>query len=105
MKAKDHSGAESTFDGVALINILQLAGVKCGDGLRGKSLALYLVVEASDGYRAVFALPEWTRSTMIALCFSQTGKMVQSSVPRRVRFASLFPVKRDRLVGCGRSVL
>lgn len=26
--------------------------------MRGKSLALYLVVDAADGYRAVFALPE-----------------------------------------------
>ena len=58
MRAKDHGGTESTFEGVALIDILQLAGVKFGEGLRGKSLALYLVVEAADDYRAVFALPE-----------------------------------------------
>jgi hypothetical protein len=58
VRAKDHSGTESTFEGVALVDVLQLAGVKFGDGLRGKSLALYLVVEAADGYRAVFALPE-----------------------------------------------
>lgn len=56
--AKDHDGTESTFEGAALIDVLQLAGVKFGEGLRGKSLALYLVVEAADGYRAVFALPE-----------------------------------------------
>ena len=99
VKAKDHSGAESTFDGVALINILQLAGVKCGDGLRGKSLALYLVVEASDGYRAVFALPELDPATMIASFSSPTGGMAPGSAPRRGRFASLFPVKRDRRDG------
>jgi len=58
VRAKDHGGVESTFEGVALIDVLQLAGVKFGDGLRGKNLALYLVVEATDGYRAVFALPE-----------------------------------------------
>ena len=58
LKAKDHSGSEATFEGVALIDVLQLAGVRFGDGLRGKSLALYLVAEAADGYRAVFALPE-----------------------------------------------
>jgi len=56
--AKDHGAAESVFEGVALVDVLQLAGVKFGDGLRGKSLALYLVVEAADGYQAVFALPE-----------------------------------------------
>ena len=58
LRAKDHGGVESTFEGVTLVDVLQSAGVKFGDGLRGKSLALYLVVEASDGYRAVFALPE-----------------------------------------------
>lgn len=58
VQAKDHDGSESKFEGVALIDVLRLAGVKFGDGLRGKSLALYLVVEAADGYRAVFALPE-----------------------------------------------
>jgi len=58
VKATDHGGAEATFEGVALVDILQLAGVKFGEGLRGKNLALYLVVEAADDYRAVFALPE-----------------------------------------------
>jgi len=58
VKAKDHGGAEPTFEGVALFDVLEMAGVKFGEGLRGKNLALYLVVEASDGYRAVFALPE-----------------------------------------------
>ena len=58
LRAKDHSGKEAEFEGVPLIEVLKLAGVKFGEGLRGKSLELYLVVEASDGYRAVFVLPE-----------------------------------------------
>jgi DMSO/TMAO reductase YedYZ molybdopterin-dependent catalytic subunit len=58
VKARDHGGAEATFEGVALVDVLQLAGVKFGEGLKGKNLALYLVVEAADDYRAVFALPE-----------------------------------------------
>src|SRR5689334_23265656 len=58
VRAKDHSGKESTYEGTPLIEILQLAGVPLGESLRGKNLALYLVVEAADGYRAVFALPE-----------------------------------------------
>ena len=41
-----------------LIENLRLAGVPSGEGLRGKNLSLYLVAEATDGYRAVFALPE-----------------------------------------------
>jgi DMSO/TMAO reductase YedYZ molybdopterin-dependent catalytic subunit len=58
LRAKDHSGKEAEFEGVPLIEVLKLAGVKFGEGLRGKNLELYLVVEASDGYRAVYALPE-----------------------------------------------
>jgi DMSO/TMAO reductase YedYZ molybdopterin-dependent catalytic subunit len=58
VRAKDHSGKESAYEGVALIEILRLAGVPFGEGLRGKNLSLYLIVEAADGYRAVFALPE-----------------------------------------------
>ena len=56
--AKDHEGKEADYDGVAMVDVLKAAGVKFGQDMRGKALALYLVVEASDGYRAVFALPE-----------------------------------------------
>ena len=58
VKATDHSGKEATFEGVALVDLLKEAGAPVGQELRGPSLALYLVVEASDGYRAVYALPE-----------------------------------------------
>src|SRR5262245_23183794 len=58
VRAKDHDGKKSEYEGSPLIEVLKLAGVKFGEGLRGKNLALYLVVEASDGYRAVYALPE-----------------------------------------------
>lgn len=58
VRAKDHGGKESSYEGVAIVEILRLAGVPFGEGLRGKNLSLYLLVEAADGYRAVFALPE-----------------------------------------------
>jgi len=58
IKAKGHDGQDTEFEGVPVIEVLKLAGVKFGEDLRGKSLALYLLVEAADGYRAVFALPE-----------------------------------------------
>ena len=43
---------------IELGDVLKLAGVKFGEQLRGKDLALFLVVGAADGYHAVFALPE-----------------------------------------------
>ena len=58
VRAKDHAGKESAYEGVALIDVLKAAGLKFGPDLRGPALAAYLVVEAADGYRAVFALPE-----------------------------------------------
>jgi DMSO/TMAO reductase YedYZ molybdopterin-dependent catalytic subunit len=56
--AKDHDGKEAEYAGVPLVEVLKTAGVKFGQDLRGPALATYLVVEAADGYRAVFALPE-----------------------------------------------
>lgn len=58
IRAKDHDGNESEYEGSPLIEVLKLAGVKFGEGLKGKNLTFYLVVEASDGYRVVYALPE-----------------------------------------------
>ena len=56
--ARAHDGKESRFEGVALFDVLKKAGLPTGNELRGKAVALFLVVEAADGYRAVFALPE-----------------------------------------------
>jgi len=58
VKAKAHDGAESQYEGVALVEILAKAGVPFGKDLRGPAMLFYVVAEASDGYRAVFALPE-----------------------------------------------
>jgi len=41
-----------------LVEILAKAGVPFGKDLRGKAMVFYVVAEAADGYRAVFALPE-----------------------------------------------
>jgi DMSO/TMAO reductase YedYZ molybdopterin-dependent catalytic subunit len=57
-RAHDRDGTEATFAGVALVDLLRLTGVPLGTELRGSHMALYLLVEAADGYRVVFALPE-----------------------------------------------
>ena len=59
------------------MEILRLAGVEFGEKLRGKCLALFLVVDAVDGYRAVFALPELDPAftdQMIILADRREGK-------------------------------
>ena len=76
LRAKDHDGKEYTYEGVAVLEILQKAGLKFGDALRGKALATYLLVDAADGYQAVYALPEFdppANDRMILLADRQDG--------------------------------
>src|SRR5262245_45230076 len=47
--AKDHDGREARFEGVAVGAILERAGAKLGERLRGPAHAAYLLVEAGDG--------------------------------------------------------
>ena len=58
VSATDHDGKKHEYDGVNLRDVLAQAGVATGDGLRGKELAVYVVAEASDGYRVVFSIAE-----------------------------------------------
>ena len=58
VNAKDHSGASATFEGVSLAEALRQAKVTLGKELKGALLANYILVEAADGYRVSFSLPE-----------------------------------------------
>jgi hypothetical protein len=58
VKVKNQRGNPATYEGVALGEVLRSVGVSLGKELRGPLLANCLLVEASDGYRVVFALPE-----------------------------------------------
>ncbi len=53
----DH-GTAATFEGVPLATLLGMAGVQLGDKLRGPRMTEVLLVEATDGYKVVFALAE-----------------------------------------------
>lgn len=57
IEAVDHD-KPARFEGVRLVDVLTRAGVTFGQTLRGVRLASYLLAEAPDGYRVVFALPE-----------------------------------------------
>jgi DMSO/TMAO reductase YedYZ molybdopterin-dependent catalytic subunit len=58
LQVRDHEGRQSVFEGVALVESLQRAGVPLGKDLRGDRMVTYVLVGAADGYRVVFALPE-----------------------------------------------
>jgi hypothetical protein len=54
----DEKAGHTVYEGVPIIEILRRAGMPAGKDLRGKQMTLYLLVSASDGYHAVFALAE-----------------------------------------------
>ena len=58
LSAKDHDGVAREYEGVALQALLAKAGAPLGGDLRGKNMAMVVVAEAGDGYRAVFSLAE-----------------------------------------------
>ena len=53
----DH-GTPAKFEGVELHTVLELVGAPVGEHLRGNELANYVLIEARDGYRAVFSIAE-----------------------------------------------
>lgn len=55
---KDKAGKDHSYSGVLLADILQKAGVTAGAALRGLNLTKYVLAEAIDGYKVVFALVE-----------------------------------------------
>ena len=76
VKTTDHD-APATFQGVLVSDVLARVDVPSGEKLRGKLMALYLLVEAADGYRAVFALPELDPAFTdhkVYLVFKRDGK-------------------------------
>jgi len=82
VRATEHDGKEATFEGMELGEVLKLAGVKFGEHLKGKSLALFLVADAADKYRAVFALPELDHAftdRVILLADRRDGKPLAAS--------------------------
>ena len=46
------------YSGVALTDLLALVNAPLADSLRGRSLATYVLAEASDGYRVLFSIAE-----------------------------------------------
>jgi DMSO/TMAO reductase YedYZ molybdopterin-dependent catalytic subunit len=53
-----HDKKKETYEGVLLEELLRRAGVPQGEKLRGPSMAMYVLVEAEDGYRVIFSLAE-----------------------------------------------
>ena len=57
LKVDDH-GEPAVYEGVALTDVLALAGAPVGDRMRGAQLSLVVVAKAADDYVATYALAE-----------------------------------------------
>jgi len=57
VKTTDH-GTPATFEGVLLTDVLAKVDLPAGEKFHSTAASYYLVVEAKDGYRAVFAWAE-----------------------------------------------
>lgn len=51
-------GLRTTFEGVALRDVLVKAGVPLGEALRGKALSRVIIASAPDGYQVTYAIAE-----------------------------------------------
>ena len=59
LQAADRGQEAVNYEGVPLVEVLKLAGAPLGEALKhGDAPTWYVVVEAKDNYRAVFALSE-----------------------------------------------
>lgn len=59
---KDRDGKDQRYTGVAMQDILGLAGVSTGRDLRGENLSKFLLVKCADGYEVLFSLAEMDSS-------------------------------------------
>jgi DMSO/TMAO reductase YedYZ molybdopterin-dependent catalytic subunit len=59
-----HSKKTEVYEGVLVEDLLRKAGVPQGEQLRGQAMATYVLVEAADNYRVVFAIEEFNSSFM-----------------------------------------
>jgi len=77
IKARDHDGVERTFSGFELRHLLLQGGAKLGKDLKGPAIAQFLIVEAADGYHAVYSLTELDpdfSDKLVILADTQDGK-------------------------------
>jgi hypothetical protein len=78
---KDHAGISAVYEGVVLAEVLRAAHVSLGKDLKGPLLAHCLLVEAADGYRVVFSLPEVDPSitdNLVLIADRKDGKSLDS---------------------------
>jgi glucose/arabinose dehydrogenase len=98
---KDAEGKTVTYEGVALGELLRHIGIPQGKELKGPALAQYVLVEAADGYRAVFSLPECdpSMSANVALLADRKNGKLFDAQEGPYRLIAPQDRRRSRWVG------
>ena len=81
----EHTKADKTYSGVALMDLLIQLGVSAAP--HGKDLRLYLVATGSDGYEAVYAVAEVNPSVhdaTVIVADSKNGKPLTDDGPLKL---------------------
>ncbi len=76
-KVEESPGVFAEYQGVALHEVLKAAGAPTEKEVRGAALRQYVLVQAADGYQAVFALAETDPTfsdRLILLCYLKDAK-------------------------------
>lgn len=92
VQASFHDGRDATFEGVRIRDLLARAGVPTQ--VQGPELLRFLIVEASDGYRALFSRTEIEpdfRADPPILAFREDGE------PIAAKFGPLQVIVPDEL--------
>jgi DMSO/TMAO reductase YedYZ molybdopterin-dependent catalytic subunit len=84
LKVKDAGGHDVTYEGVDLAEILQRAGTPLKDGLKGVDVAKYLHAEGTDGFAAVFSLPEFDSTTFLVADTANASTLPADSGPLQI---------------------
>lgn len=74
---KERNNKTNRYTGVAIQDILEMAGVTMGKQLHGENLAKYVLVKCADGYEVVFSLAELDTSytdRVVILSYELEGK-------------------------------
>jgi hypothetical protein len=77
----DEKGNHATYDGVPVSEILHRVGAPFGKDQRGQKMAFYMLVSASDGYHAVYAIAEVDPAftdRVVLLAYRRDGKELSS---------------------------
>jgi hypothetical protein len=79
LEAVDHQQQKHRYTGVEFSQLLEKIEAPSGDSFRGHAVALVLAVDAADGYRAVYSLPECEKGAprKIILADECDGKPLQ----------------------------